>query len=502
MKKDKIKKQEEKPKKRVGVFALIFAVNFIIIIAIFALSIFLNGIGTNAVSEDFMQYFTKDISQFLYLSIILLIILLATFAFLLFENKKFLSSAANVEMIFLIIEITLIASYASGRYINIYFRPLALGALLTLLLVNRKTAIFLNISITLIIFLMDVFTNASFADFVSDRAQYSSLIIGFTTGIVGVYLIDGVSSRLKVLIRGCVMVIPELFCLILLEQTNLLKNYDRLLAGASSPILSVVLFMAVLPIFEGLFKKVTNYRLAELTDHSSKLIKRLITEAPGTFNHSLVLSNLAESCAIAIGENPLLARCSAYYHDMGKLKQPEFFKENQQGGKNPHNDITPELSANIIKAHTKDGYEILKKNRLPQEVCDICLEHHGTLPILFFYAKAKNFADGGEVDIERYSYSGPKPSTKIAAIIMISDGAEAMVRSLKDRSRESVDNAVANLINDRMMLGQFDGCDITMRELFIIRNTIVNTLTGVYHNRVEYPKVNIEDLKNEENYNG
>ena len=345
---------------------------------------------------------------------------------------------------------------------------------------------------------MDVFTNANYATTVSEFAQYSSLVIGFSTGIVGVYLIDGVGARIKVFGRGLTMMVPVLVCLVLLEQTNLLKYPERIVAGASSAVLSVVLFMAILPIFEWLFNKLTSYRLSELTEHSAPLIKRMIDEAPGTFNHSIVVSNLAESCAIAIGENALLARCAAYYHDMGKLKQPEFFKENQQDGRNPHNDLTPELSANIIRAHAKDGYDIVKKYGLPQEIADICLQHHGTMPMMYFYAKAKQFADGGEVNIEKYSYAGPKPQTKIAAILMIADAGEAAVRTLKDRNRENVDALLTRLINERMQLRQFEDCDITMKELNIIRNTIVNNLTGVYHSRIEYPKVNLEEIKTDE----
>lgn len=501
-KEKKLTKQERWTKGQIAGGVSIFILNVVLMICIFALSIYLNGVGYNAVSVGFNEYFKNSSPQFVYLSITLVLILVVTFAFLFFEDRTFIRSPANIEMIFLIVEITVICSYLSGRYINIYFRPLALGALLTLLLVNRRTAIFMNTVTSLIIFLMDVFTNANFASSASEFAQYSSLIIGFSTGILGVYMIDGVGARLRVLIRGCIMIIPELICLVLLEQTNLLSHYERMLAGASAAILSVVLFMAILPVLETIFKKLTNYKLAELTEHSSPLVKRMIEQAPGTFNHSLVVSNLAESCAIGIGENALLARCAAYYHDMGKLKQPEFFKENQQEGRNPHNDITPELSANIIKAHTKDGYEILKKHRLPQEICDICLQHHGTMPMMFFYAKAKTFADGGEVDVERYSYQGPKPQTKIAAIIMICDASEAAARSLTDRSRENVDKSVAKIVNERMVLGQFDDCDITMMELNIIRNTIVNSLTGIYHKRIEYPKVNLEEFKTEESYNG
>lgn len=498
MVKTRLRKHTRWTKRQIGYFLTIFVLNIILMGGILAGSIFLNGVGYNAVELGFVEYFRTRSEQFIYLMFILVLVMIVSFVYLIFENREKIRTPKDVEMIFLIIEITVLCNYFSGRYINIYFRPLVLGGLLTLLLVNRRSAVFVNVVTSLLTFLMDVFTNANFAATVSEFAQYSSLVIGFSTGIIGVYLIDGVGSRIKVFGRGLSMMVPVLVCLALLEQTNLLKYPERVVAGASSAVLSVVLFMAILPVFEWLFNKLTSYRLSELTEHSAPLIKRMIEEAPGTFNHSIVVSNLAESCAIAIGEDALLARCAAYYHDMGKLKQPEFFKENQQGGRNPHNDLTPELSANIIRAHAKDGYDIVKKYGLPQEIADVCIQHHGTMPMMFFYAKAKQFADGGDVDIEKYSYAGPKPQTKIAAILMIADAGEAAVRTLKDRTRENVDALLSRLINERMQLRQFEDCDITMKELNIIRNTIANNLTGVYHSRIEYPKVNLEEIKAEE----
>jgi membrane-associated HD superfamily phosphohydrolase len=166
------------------------------------------------------------------------------------------------------------------------------------------------------------------------------------------------------------------------------------------------------------------------------------------------------------------------------------------GGQSLHDDLTPELSANIIKAHTQDGYSLIKKKRLPDVIADVCLQHHGTMPILYFYDKAKKFTDG-EVDINQFSYPGPKPQTKISAIMMIADSAEAATRTLKDRSREKVSAVVRKVVNDRMKLGQFDECEITLKELGIIINTVVNNLTGIYHRRIQYPKVSLEGLEAE-----
>ena len=210
----------------------------------------------------------------------------------------------------------------------------------------------------------------------------------------------------------------------------------------------------------------------------------------GTFNHSIVVAHLAEACAIALNEDTALARAVAYYHDVGKLRQPEYFTENQVGF-NPHSELSPELSVDIIRSHAKDGYDIVKKYGLPQEIADVCIQHHGTMPMMFFYARALKMTDG-ELNIEDFSYPGPKPQTKIAAIIMIADASEAISRTLPDRSPENVETAVREIIEERMDLEQFDECDVTMKDLSIIKETIVNCLSGVYHSRVQYPKLKIK----------
>jgi putative nucleotidyltransferase with HDIG domain len=199
------------------------------------------------------------------------------------------------------------------------------------------------------------------------------------------------------------------------------------------------------------------------------------------------VASLAEACSNAIGLNPLLARACAYYHDIGKIKKADYFAENQSGY-NPHDELSPELSTDIIRAHARDGADLIRKFRYPEVLAEAAEQHHGTMPIRYFYAKALKFTDG-ELDIEDYSYYGPKPKTKINAIIMICDACEAKVRTVGNRTHENVDKAVKEIIEERMDLDQFTDCDITFRELDIIRNTITNTLAGVYHERVKYPKL-------------
>jgi len=247
----------------------------------------------------------------------------------------------------------------------------------------------------------------------------------------------------------------------------------------------VILGFILQPITESLFNLVTNTRLVELTDHRHPLISRLIKECPGTFNHSLNVANFAEICAAAIDENPYMARAAAYYHDIGKLVNPLYFKENQSDY-NPHDELMPEVSAEIIRNHTKEGEKLCREHRIPKEVSVMTVQHHGNLPIAVFYNKAKSFTDS-EVDVKAYSYNGKLPESKIAAIIMLCDGAEAAVRSLDNPDGKAVDETLRKLITERIEAGQFDNCDITLRDLDTVRMAIADAYGGVFHHRVKYP---------------
>ena len=470
----------------IGVTA-VYVINIFVLTGMFLLTIFLSSKYQQASFTD-----TFEPENFLGFFTVIVLLVGVTALYFLFENKDFMHSPANSEMLFLIVEVGIVLCYVCGKYVSEYVRPLAFVAIMTLFLTDSRTAIFMNVCACILMFLFDAFG----ADLVLDESYSAEFffVMGTASGMIAVYLLSNVYSRIKIMMLSFPISIPVLICIglpmIELGREDLVKS---LIAGFFSGPLAVALFIVLLPFFESMFKKVTCFKYSELTDHKSKFMKKMIEQAPGTFNHAVVVSNIAEACATAIGEDALLARTCAYYHDIGKLRRPEFFKENQPDGDNPHDDLTPELSANIIKAHTIDGYELAKKARLPEEIASVCLEHHGTLPIWFFYAKAKKMTDG-EIQLRQYSYSGPKPQTKISAIIMIADGCEAAARSLKDRSRENVTDAVKKIVNDRMHLGQFDECDLTIKEINIIINTVVNRLTGVYHKRIEYPKISLDGI--------
>ncbi len=483
---------------------LTYILNFFLMAGIFVFFLFLEH---KQGRYDFAQFGASGIKYFNFL-ILLFFLVVLIFLYFFFEERDFLKNAINSEMIFLILEVSLIICFLFGEYVNLYFRPLALCAILVLFLTGTKTAVFMNFVFCIMVLLFDSFQGMFIGTDGGQPQQLHYLFflaMGVSSGIIAVYSMKEVYSRLRLILLGFFISVPAVICIVIpiveFGEGNI-ANY--IVSSIASGPLSVALFLMLLPFFEVVFNKVSTFKLAELTDHKSRIVRKVIAKAPGTFNHSIVVSNIAEACATAIGEDALLARTCAYYHDIGKLRRPEYFKENQMDEKNPHDDLTPELSANIISAHANDGYTLAIKNRLPKEIAEVCRQHHGTMPILFFYDKAKKFTDG-EVDIAQYCYPGPKPQTKIAAIIMIADGCEAVTRTLVDRSRDSVKKAVKKIVNSRMELGQFDECEITLKELNIIINTVVNTLSGVYHNRIEYPKVSLDgidlDKMNEETEN-
>ena len=485
--KGKSLKLQKWSKKDVALVTTTYVINAILFTLLFVGICFLN----EAVDKKFASEMFSD-GVVVGFAIIISLILAITALYFMFEDRDFLRRPSNSQMLFLIWELGVAVCFISGKFLNPYVRPIAMVAILTMFLTSSGTAIFSNFIFSTIMFVFDAFSGT-----LNAFSSYSIVFffaVGLFSGIIAIYTMKELYSRLKILLVSFFISLPSIICIILPKVDFGGGNEGlNLLAGALSGPFSAAAFIILLPVFEGIFKKITCFKLSELTDHKAKLIRKLITQAPGTFNHSIIVSNIAEACATAIGEDALLARTCAYYHDVGKLRRPEFFKENQADGNNPHNDLTPELSANIIKSHTQDGYAFALKNRLPQAIADVCLQHHGTMPMLFFYDKARKFTDG-EVSLASYCYSGPKPQSKIAAIIMIADGAEAAVRSLKTRTHDTVTVAVKKIVSERMQLGQFDECEMTLKEINIIIHTVVNSLSGVYHDRIKYPKVSLEGV--------
>ena len=419
-----------------------------------------------------------------------------TYTYFWFENKELLAKSSQIFEIFVLFSISAAISSVIGKYVHPVARPATFVAMMLIMLYKRRDAIFLNTIYAVIMLVVDRYANSRLSDFMTNiHISYAELLSTFCSGIVAIFFLKNIKTRLGSVIAVFVLLLPTLIinsAILLVTTKDLNLEFvlvDLLLFSVLDCVFSVLLFLLLLPLFELLFAQLTNFRLRELTSSNAKIMKMLRTNALGTYNHSVVVAQLSEACAAAIGEDPELARTAAFYHDVGKLKNPDMFAENQSDV-NLHQQLTPELSVDIIRSHTRDGAKLIKKNHLPEFLADVAVEHHGTLPIKYFYAKALKLSDG-ELRMGNYSYSGPTPTTKIAAIIMIVDASEAATRSLRDRSPDKVDALVRSLIEERINLDQFADCDITMRELSIIARTVVNQLTGVYHSRVEYPKLTI-----------
>ena len=280
-------------------------------------------------------------------------------------------------------------------------------------------------------------------------------------------------------------------------------------ASAASAAGSGIAAVGTFAVLGSVFGILTVFQLLELANPSQPLLRRLLVETPGTYHHSLMVGNLAERAAEAIGADPLVTRVAAYYHDVGKLANPLAFIENQAGGENIHDQLEPEVSAQIVKQHVVDGIDLAYKSRLPKALIAYIPQHHGTAIMSYFYARAKERAAApyggigtGEgataaaaVDERVFRHAGPKPQSREAALIMLADGVEASVRSLSSRDEPAIRAMVTRIIEERTADAQFDECDLTLRDLERIREAFVGQLLGMYHTRIAYPQNTVVELE-------
>lgn len=445
---------------------------------------------------EVLDYIVENYNNILFVASAVIILSMLMYAYYYFECTEILRDMSKIIECFVLLDLSLLLSFIIGITIDINARPFALLSLMAATLLGRREAVFLNIVYALILFIIDInFT-------VGNNNYYMwmscvHLMVTFCGGMTVIFTTPALKTRIQAILMVIVLLIPAELIIGIMELlfVDVSSNLILLAYGALGCFFSVMGYMLILPIFEVLFSELTVFRLRELTSDDSKLIKKLREEAPGTYNHSIVVAQLAQTCAIAIGEDGELARAAAYYHDMGKLKNPEMFTENQSDY-NMHNELSPELSADIIRSHTRDGAQLIRKNHLPEFFAECAIQHHGTMPIKYFYAKALRMSDG-EINIANYSYAGPTPRSKIAAILMIVDASEAASRSLKDRSPKAVEELVTSIVEERLDMDQFADCDITMRELTIVSHTVAVALSGVYHNRIAYPKLKISKKGND-----
>lgn len=282
----------------------------------------------------------------------------------------------------------------------------------------------------------------------------------------------------------------------MMDINNFLILRDLELIIVNCFVISGILVLGVLPLIENIFRILTPYGLSELADHNQELLKRLMQEAPGTFNHSLTVSHLCENAAEAIGANPVLARVGAMYHDIGKLMRPMFFVENQSfyGIENPHKTCTPRFSKMLITAHPKDGIELAKDAHLPQVINNFILQHHGTSLVSYFYNEALKEEGADNVKEEQFRYPGPKPNMKETAILMLADAIESAVRAAKNPSNEEIDAIINKIIKERLNDGQLSDSPLTLKDLKTIAETFSRMLRGMHHKRIKYHNDLVQEL--------
>ena len=394
-------------------------------------------------------------------------------------------------LVILVVLLAKIISIFQPSYM-VYLVPTAIASILITVLINTQIALIVTAFISFLIAL--VFGNL-----------YITAAVAFVGGLVGIISVSNVNQRSDLIKAGFNVSLSLVVFIAGLTLMNLTNDWIELLwavgMGVLNGIFVAILANGLLPYLENIFDLTSSVKLLELSNPSHPLLKRLLVEAPGTYHHSIIVGNLAENAADRIGADSLLTRVGAYFHDIGKLKRPYFFSDNQFGGENPHDKTSPNLSALIIKSHVKDGLEMADKYNLPKAIKDIIQQHQGTGLISFFYKQAVEKNKHGDIKESDFRYDGPKPQTKEAALIMLADTVEAAVRSknFNKNNHNRIELFVKELIREKLNDRQLDDSPLTLHELDEIADSFVQILTGIYHKRIEYPDNLLKEVKKDDN---
>ena len=362
----------------------------------------------------------------------------------------------------------------TGVFVSLLF-PTALFVMLPAVLAGHRAAFALALAFPL---------GAAAAGFFDIGAYVFALVSGVAASVAlrrAEKRMDLIKAGAKIALVNCVALVS-----IMLTRGADVSEYPQMLALAVlNGIVSGMLTLGLLPPLEHFLNSSTTFRLIELSDLNAPILRKLFTTAPGTYSHSVMVATLAEQACQDIGANALLARVGAYYHDVGKMENPDYFTENQ-GDHNRHDDIAPRLSATVIRSHLKIGVEKARQLGLPKEVVDIVAEHHGNSIITWFHQKAQE--QEGQVNPEDFAYPGTPPHSKEAAVVMLADVTEAAIRSMRKHTATKMEKFIQQLIDDKVAHGQLARSELTFQDLETIKNAFVKVLAGYYHSRIEYPK--------------
>ena len=462
-------------------------------------------------------YKTKSDNKISNLTVVLGIFCIALFLTLLmyfWRTRNWLKTTtrSNVDfLVFAIIAILQIFFVKAGIFISeainrafhnipvdaCYFAiPFACGAMMIAVLVNRNVALIVSILTSFLI--SRLFDDKIFIPLYS--------FLGSVAASYHVVNSRQRSAFLKVGIFLGIINMAAILSLTLLSGHLFSKElFIRLAMGMLGGIITGIMVAGIAPIFESLFGFITYIKLLELANLNQPLFQRMIIEAPGTYHHSIIVASLVEAAAEAIGANALLAKVSAYYHDIGKLAKPHYYIENQSTNDNRHDKLSPKMSSLIIISHVKEGCELALQAKLGQPIINIIREHHGTSLVSYFYDKAKKNKDESIRSLTEsdFRYPGPKPQTKEAGLVMLGDVIEASSRTLSNPTPARIRSLVRERIEKVYTDGQLDDCELTLRNLNTIAETFTRILTGIFHHRVDYPESNVRDItgKKESNEN-
>ncbi|MFA5012312.1 MAG: HDIG domain-containing metalloprotein [Ignavibacteria bacterium] len=322
--------------------------------------------------------------------------------------------------------------------------------------------------------------------------DYTIAFISFCGSVLAIYSVRDIKNRSQIF-RSFFFILGGYILAVLAVGLDRSEGFTKIAINIAyigvNAVMSPVIAYGLLIFYERVFKITTDLTLLELADFNQPLLRELSTKAPGTFHHSVVMGNLAEEAAASIGANRILARVGCYYHDIGKIAKPDFFVENQLERVNKHETLNPNLSARVIINHVKEGIEFAKKHKLPPEVIDFIPMHHGTTLVSFFYNKAKSFVIPDREDVLDYiyRYPGPKPQTKETAIAMLADTTEAATKVIEDPTPKKLEDKIDEIIKKRFIEGELDECELTLRDLTLIKKSFLKILVGIYHQRIKYP---------------
>ena len=460
-----------RPSKNKMYIWLIAAVTFVLTYVLIHLIASYEGIFVNTEDNTYMNvFFEIGIALFS----LLIVGITGYYLSSVWEKKNI--TPQNLLAISILMVGTLCLSFLMHRF-SPYALPIIIVPLILTFITNRRTADIMTLIMT--ISLMPFYFAVPVVFFMN-----------LFTGVLASSLASKINQRREFPVLGIALAISNILVLFIFNTIAGFKFDEFLINALITGVITfgcVIMTIGLLPFFETISGIISSFQLMDLANPTNKLLKRLTVEAPGTYYHSIMVGNLAEAAAEKVGANALLARVAAYYHDVGKLKDPTCFMENQHG-ENVHDDMDPYESANIIISHTEDGVKIAQKYKLPPQIIEIIGQHHGNTIVACFYKKACDMAVNDMfVNEEDFKYKSEKPSSKEAAIIMLADSVEAATKALADKSSEKIKQRIDTVVSGKIANGQLDNCGLTLNDISVIKEQFFLSVSAYYHKRDEYP---------------